>query len=283
MTQGDFAQVTSITGDIRVRRPPEYNERPVSLYVLRCEKTKLIKIGVSNGVGARMGGVTVIYEREVGGRGQAQTAERAVHRVLSKYQENHPNKRRSGWKEWFRVSRKVAVEMVDAACDGVFDVSDKLGTDAMTLTEFGRALGITRWAIHKAIKSGRIPPDAVGLDRGKQYIKNPALAARWWASSTGVAGRKSRDISIDWLPEDVLAARKLRDMRLAEFAKVKTNELLKNADSIREDVVNVVIASLDSACREALDSWEDRGTKRKLSITLSNLQKKVREELRNES
>src|SRR5690606_16963792 len=72
----------------------------------------------------------------------------------------------------------------------------------MPRTEFGKAIGITRWGVHKAIKTGRIPAEAVGLERGKQYIKLPSLAARWWAESTSIVGRKSEVFDFEGLPED---------------------------------------------------------------------------------
>lgn len=149
----------------------------------------------------------------------------------------------------------------------------------MTLTEFGKAIGITRWGVHKAIKTGRIPAEAVGLDRGKQYIKLPSLAARWWAESTSIVGRRSDAVDFSNLPEDVLAARKLRDLKLAQVAQARADYF--NRAQPRAGIVskNVVLAALASACRDELDSWGDRGTKRRLSAAVRRIQEKVKKEM----
>ena len=79
----------------------------------------------------------------------------------------------------------------------------------------------------------------------------------------------------------MLAARKLRDLKLAMYADYKLRELVADNDAARKEVVNkdVVLAALASACRDELDSWGDRGTKRRLSAAVRRIQEKVKKEM----
>lgn len=60
---------------------------------------------------------------------------------------------------------------------------------AVSLREFGRSLGVSGEAVRKAIKTGRIPKDALGTNKknGRPEIINAALARQAWGDNTNVA------------------------------------------------------------------------------------------------
>lgn len=60
---------------------------------------------------------------------------------------------------------------------------------AVSLREFGREIGVSGEAVRKAIKSGRIPAEALGTNpnNGRPEIRDVALARRSWGDNTNAA------------------------------------------------------------------------------------------------
>lgn len=59
----------------------------------------------------------------------------------------------------------------------------------VSLREFGRSIGVSGEAVRKAIKTGRIPKEALGknANNGRPEIINPELARSAWGDNTNVA------------------------------------------------------------------------------------------------
>lgn len=128
----------------------------------------------------------------------------------------------------------------------------------VSLTAFGRMIGITEGAVRKAIKSGRIPQDALTTVNGKTKIADVGMAATAWATNSAANRIGLGDIEQpdEELPPEVAMARKHRYERHALWLKVKALEAYQRTQLTDRELVNrdVALATLFEVQNEMLES-----------------------------